>query len=209
MLPAQAALLLADVLPTGWNAARLAEVGSDSTVVVIGCGPVGLMAVASAVDAGAARVFAVEGVPERLAAAVRLGGEPLRAGVEVVAAVRESTEGRGADAVIEAVGSPEAARLAFQLVRPGGVISIAGVHHEARFEFSPGEAYDRNLTLRIGRCPARSLMPELLPMLERRPELWSIVTHRRPLADGVAAYRMFDRREDGCIKVVLEPSFTP
>ena len=204
-LPAAAAVLLADVLPTGWNAARLAAIESGATAVVIGCGPVGLMAVASAVELDAVRVLAVDAIPERLAAAERLGGAPLRAGSGVVTAVRDATDGRGADAVVEAVGSSEAATLAFQLVRPGGVISIAGVHHEARFEFSPGEAYDRNLTLRIGRCPARSLMPELLPVLERRPELASIVTHRRPLSDGVAAYRMFDRKEDGCIKVVLTP----
>jgi threonine dehydrogenase-like Zn-dependent dehydrogenase len=202
----EAAVLLADVLPTGWHCARMAEVGPGSVAVVIGCGPVGLMAVAAANELGAARVFAVDTVAERLAAAARFGAVPLRLELDDIGqAVRDATEGRGADALLEAVGSSEAARLGFELVRPGGVISIAGVHHEPRFEFSPAEAYDRNLTLRIGRCPARSLMPELLPVLQRRPELASIVTHRRPLADGVEAYRLFDRKEDGCIKVVLEP----
>jgi threonine dehydrogenase-like Zn-dependent dehydrogenase len=205
-LPAEAAVLLADVLPTGWNCARLGEVGPGSTAVVIGCGPVGLMAVAAAAELGAERVFAVDSVAERLAAAVRFGAIPLRLGVDDIGhAVRDATEGRGADAVLEAVGSPEAARLAIDLVRPGGVISIAGVHHEPHFDFSPAQAYDRNLTLRIGRCPARSLMPELLPVLQRRPDLAAIVTHWRPLSEGVDAYRLFDRKEDGCIKVVLEP----
>lgn len=205
-LPSDAALLLADVLPTGWNCARLAEVHPGSVAVVVGCGPVGLMAVAAATELGAQCVFAIDSVPERLAAAVRLGAVPLELETgDIGAAVRHVTEGRGADAVLEAVGSPAAARLAFDLVRPGGTVSIAGVHHEPHFGFSPGEAYDRNLTLRIGRCPARSLMPELLPVLERRPELASVVTHRRSLAEGVEAYRTFDHKEDGCIKVVLEP----
>jgi threonine dehydrogenase-like Zn-dependent dehydrogenase len=88
-------------------------------------------------------------------------------------------------------------------VRPGGVVSIVGVHHESRFAFSPVEAYDRNLTLRIGRCPARSLMDEAHGLLRRRPDLATIVTHELPLAEGAEAYRRFDRKEDGCIKVAF------
>jgi threonine dehydrogenase-like Zn-dependent dehydrogenase len=203
-LPAARALLLADVVPTGWNVARLGEVGPGDVVVVLGAGPIGLAAVVAAVERGAGRVFAVDTIPERLALAARFGATAAGTG-GVVAAVREATEGRGADAALECVGSPEASRLAFDLVRPGGIVAIAGVHHEDRFAFSPLEAYDRNLTLRIGRCPARSLMDELLPLVERRTDLAAIVTHRRPLADGPAAYALFDRKEDGCIKVVFEP----
>jgi threonine dehydrogenase-like Zn-dependent dehydrogenase len=120
--------------------------------------------------------------------------------------VRRATDGRGADAVLEAVGSVEAARLAFDLVRPGGIVSTVGVHHGASFPFSPAEAYDRNLTWRIGRCPARSLMEELLPLARRRRrDLAALVTHRLPLAEGAAAYALFDRRRDGCLKVAFEP----
>ena len=90
-------------------------------------------------------------------------------------------------------------------MRPGGVVSIAGVHHESRFAFSPVEAYDRNLTLRIGRCPARSLMEELKGLLLRRLDLGAIVTHRLALAEGVDAYRLFDLKQDGCIKVAFTP----
>ena len=204
-LPAELALLLTDVVPTGWNVARLGEVAAGDVVVVIGCGPIGLAAVVAAGERGAAPVFAVDGVAERRALAARFGAEPLAPGGGVAAAVLDATEGRGTDAALEAVGSPEASRLAFDLVRPGGVVAIAGVHHEARFAFSPLEAYDKNLTLRIGRCPARSLMDELKPLLRRRPELASIVTHARPLADGPAAYAMFDARADGCIKVAFDP----
>ena len=202
-LPAERALLLADVLPTGWHCARMAEVGAETIAVVLGCGPVGLAAVVAALEQGARRVFAVDAVEERLALAARLGGEPVRLAGDVLGVVRDATEGRGADAVLEVVGSPEAARLAFDLVRAGGVVSIAGVHHGERFPISPVEAYERNLTLRIGRCPARSLMEGLLPLLRRRADLAAIVTHRPPLSDGPDAYRRFDLKQDGCIKVAF------
>jgi threonine dehydrogenase-like Zn-dependent dehydrogenase len=173
---------------------------------VLGCGPIGLAAVVAAVEQGARRVFAIDSVAERLALAERFGAEPLARGGDLVATVRDATDGRGADAVLEVVGSEAAARAAFDLVRPGGVVSIAGVHHESRFAFSPVEAYDKNLTLRIGRCPARSLMDELQDLLRRRTDLGAIVTHQLALADGPEAYRMFDLKQDGCIKVAFTPS---
>lgn len=204
-LPAELAVLLADVVPTGWHVARLGEVSEGDVVVVLGCGPVGLASIVAAKEQGAGRVFAVDAVAERLDLAKRFGAEPLRLGDTVAPAIREATGGRGADAALEVVGSPAASRLAFDLIRPGGVVAIAGVHHEDRFAFSPLEAYDKNLTLRIGRCPARSYMDELLPLLRKRPDVAAIVTHRRPLSDGPNAYRMFDLKQDGCIKVVFEP----
>jgi threonine dehydrogenase-like Zn-dependent dehydrogenase len=204
-VPAEVALLLADVVPTGWHVARMGDVRSDSVVVVLGCGPVGLAAVVAAVEQGARRVFAVDAVAERLALARRFGAEPLELGGDPRAAVLDATEGRGADSTLEVVGSEAASRLAFDLVRPGGVVSIAGVHHESRFAFSPVEAYDKNVTVRIGRCPARSLMEELRDLVRRRADLGAIVTHRLPLAAGADAYRMFDLKQDGCIKVAFTP----
>ena len=204
-LPAELALLLADVAPTGWHVARLGRFAAGDVVVVLGCGPVGLAAIVSAFEQGAGRVFAVDAVLERLELATRFGAEGLRLGEDVGDPVRDATEGRGADAVLEGVGSAEASRLAFDLVRPGGVVAIAGVHHESTFSFSPLEAYNKNLTLSIGRCPARSLMEELLPVLRRRSDLAAIITHRLPLSDGPRAYDMFDRKQDGCIKVMFQP----
>ena len=201
------ALLLCDVLPTGDYCATMAEVDAGCSVVVLGCGPVGLMAVIAARERGAEHVHAVDSVDERLARATALGATPvdLRRDDPVVV-IRRATDGRGADAVLEAVGSPQAGRLAFDLVRPGGVISAVGVHHEAAFPFSPAEAYDRNLTWRIGRCPARSLMEGLLPLLRRRRrDLAALITHRVPLSDGREAYTLFDAKRDGCIKVAFVP----
>jgi threonine dehydrogenase-like Zn-dependent dehydrogenase len=201
------ALLLGDVLPTGYHCATMAGVSSCGTYVVIGCGPVGLMAVLAARELGAGRLYAVDSIAERLSRAARFGATVIDARRDDPnEIVREATGGRGADAVLEAVGSPEAGRLAFELIRPGGTISTVGVHHEAGFPFSPGQAYDKNLTYRTGRCPARSLMETLVPLVRRRrADLAGIFTHRVPLSRGPEAYEIFDRKQDGCIKVALTP----
>jgi threonine dehydrogenase-like Zn-dependent dehydrogenase len=206
-LDERAALLLCDVLPTGHYCAMLAGVDAEGTYAVVGCGPVGLMAILAARELGARRIYALDTVDERLGFAARLGATPIdaRRG-SPTSVLKEATGGRGADAVLEAVGSPEAGRIAWNLVRPGGTIAAVGVHHEAAFPFSPAAAYDRNLTYRIGRCPARSLMEGLIPLaLRRAADLNALVTHRVPLSGGTEAYAMFDARRDGCIKVALEP----
>jgi threonine dehydrogenase-like Zn-dependent dehydrogenase len=198
-------LLLGDVMSTGYYCARCADLQAGSNCVVVGCGPVGLMAVVGARERGAERVWAIDAIPERLALARKFGAEPLDLADDPAAAVREATDGRGADAVLEAVGSPAAGKLAVELVRPGGTVSIVGVHNEAHFPLSPNDAYDLNLTLRIGRCPARAMLEELIPVVRAgRHDVASIVTHRRTLDDGPEAYVQFDRKQDGCIKVVLE-----
>jgi threonine dehydrogenase-like Zn-dependent dehydrogenase len=120
--------------------------------------------------------------------------------------VRAATEGRGVDGVVEAVGSPAATRLAYELARPGGTIAAVGVHVERALAFSPGEAYDKNLTYRAGRAPARALMDRLLPLLAAGPlGLGAIVSHRLALAEGPRGYELFDRRLEGCTKVLLSP----
>ena len=205
-LPDETALLLGDVLATGYHAARLAETGPGRVCAVVGCGPVGLMAILSASELGAETVYAVDSVPERLEFAARLGAVPLPLAQEPVARAQEATEGFGMDAVLECVGAPAALRLAFDLVRPGGTISAVGVHHEPSMPFSPGEAYDRNLTFRSGRCPARAYFESLLVIADRhRESLAAMFTHRVPLAEAPAAYAMFADRSSGCVKVALRP----
>ena len=108
--------------------------------------------------------------------------------------------------MLEAVGSPAATRLAYDLVRPGGVIVAAGVHTEASFAISPVEAYDKNLTYRAGRSSARVFMPRALEIAASgRHDLDSVVSHDLSLADGVRGYEMFDKRTSGCTKVLLRP----
>ena len=201
------ALLLGDVLCTGYYCASRAGVAAEGTYVVLGCGPVGLSAIAGARELGARTVLAVDAVPERLALAARFGATPvdLHSG-DPGATVRQATDGHGADAVLEVVGSAEAHRLAFDLVRPGGTVSVVGVHHEQNFAFSPAEAYDKNLTYRVGRCPVRQLLAEVIPIVQRRAHDFSaIISHRLPLQDGAEGYRIFDEKREGCTKVVLRP----
>jgi threonine dehydrogenase-like Zn-dependent dehydrogenase len=183
----------------------MAEAGPEGVSAVLGCGPVGLFAVLGARERGAERIFAIDVLPERLSLAERFGATPvdLRSS-DPREAVREATDGRGADSVLEVVGSPEATRLAFDLVRPGGIISAVGGHTEAEFAFSPVEAYDKNLTYRAGRCPARNYMERLLPLVrEKKYDFASIVSHRLPLADAARGYHLFERKLEGCTKVLL------
>ena len=138
----RALILMADIFPTGFFGARnafdmlrgQALAAGEATVVVIGCGPVGLCAIVSALEYGPRKVFAVDSVPARLEVARRLGAEPLNFAGEggreaMVKRVLEVTGGRGADAVIEVVGLSPALRTAFDLIRPFGVISSIGVHN--------------------------------------------------------------------------------
>jgi threonine dehydrogenase-like Zn-dependent dehydrogenase len=202
------ALLLGDVLPTGWYGAARAGTAPGATIGVVGAGPVGLMAVVAARELGAARVLAFEPVAERRAAAERLGAEardPGEAGA--LERVREETEGLGLDGVVEAVGSQASTRLSFDLLRPGATLSSVGVHTRPELGFSPVEAYDKNLTLRFGRCPARALMQQLTGVaLSGRWDLASVISHRLPLEQGPDAYRLLAERAAGCLKIVLLPA---
>lgn len=201
------ALLAGDVLATAIFAAGLADVRSGDTVAVIGCGPVGLLAVRAAFDRGAREVVALDRLASRLELAERFGATPLPAdGPDPIAFMRERTEGRGADRAIEAVGSAAATRTAADLLRPGGVLAAVGVHTERRLALSPGELYDRNLTYAAGRCPARHLLPAALDHARRdQAALASLISHRLPLTQGVDAYRRLAAREEGFAKVVLVP----
>ena len=201
------ALLLGDVLSTGYFVADRADIRPGATVAVVGCGPVGLMAIIGARELQAGRIIAIDTIPERLALARSFGAETLDFQTQdCVALVRAYTEGRGADAVLEVVGSAAATRLSIDLLRPGGTLSVAGVHTEPHLAFSPGEAYDKNLTYRVGRCPARYYMDRLIPLLEeKRYNLASIISHRLPLTDGPFGYTIFSEKREGCTKVLLTP----
>lgn len=201
------ALLVGDILSTAAFAADLAGVGPGDLVVVVGCGPVGLLAVLAALERGAREVVAVDPVASRLEAAARFGATPTAADPgEAVALVRERSEGQGADAAIEAVGCPESTRLAADLLRLGGRLAAVGVHVEPHLALSPAELYDRNLRYAAGRCPARHYMDASLATARRDAALIAtLITQRLPLSEGVEAYRRFAAREAGWTKVVLTP----
>lgn len=206
-ISADQALLLGDVFSTGYFCAEMAGVQPGGVYAVVGCGPVGLSAILAARELGAEMIYAVDSIPERLNLAADAGAVPVDfAAEDPVQVLREASDGRGADGVMEAVGSFGAERSAIELIRPGGTISVVGVHTDEVFAFSPTEAYDKNLTYRVGRCPARRYMEELAPMIrERDPGITRVISHRMALADAAEAYRLFDEKQDACIKVVLEP----
>src|SRR5690606_22939927 len=129
-----------------------ARVAAGDVVAVVGCGPVGLLAIRAALARGADRVFALDAVASRLELAAALGATPVSVrDSDAVGSVREATDGRGADCAIEAVGSPEATRTAADVLRPGATLAAIGVHTEPHLALSPGELYDRNLVYAAGR----------------------------------------------------------
>jgi len=199
------ALLLGDVLSTGYFAAVQADVRPWGTYAIVGAGPVGLMAVTGARELGAGQIFSIDPVAERRGLAERFGAVALDPDA-AIATVREATDGRGADGVLETVGNPDAARLAFDLVRPGGIVSTVGVHTDPQFPFTPVDAYNRNLTYRVGRCPARHYMERLVPLVQSGKYDFSLLfSHRLPLSSGAEGYRLFAGRAAGCTKVLLTP----
>ena len=200
------ALLAGDILSTGYFCADNAEIRPGGLYVVIGCGPVGLLTIMSAFEQGAQHVVAIDSVNERLEVANQLGAVAWHLNENPVLYVMEKTHGIGAEAVMEAVGSPGAQDLAMKLVRPGGIISTVGVHTTHDFSFSPVEAYDLNLTFRTGRCPARYYMDIILPKLEDwKWDLDMIISHELPLSDGPRAYEIFDKKQEKALKILLKP----
>jgi threonine dehydrogenase-like Zn-dependent dehydrogenase len=201
------ALLAGDILSTAAFGTDLADVRDGDVVAVVGCGPVGLLAIRAAIHRGAREVLAVDRVPSRLRVAERFGATAVDLCADSATdVVRGRTGGRGADAAIEAVGSAEATRTAAELLRPGGRLAAVGVHTEEHLALSPGEIYDRNLRYAAGRCPARYYLPTSLQLAARDEALiGTLLSHRLPLSDGIDAYRRFAAREEGWTKVVFLP----
>ena len=194
------AILLTDNLPTAWYAVQRADIRPGAAVAVVGLGSVGLLAVQVALGQGAGSVVAVDLVEDRRRRAAGLGATALTP--EAASDLAEHV-----DAVIEAAGSPVAQRLAFSLLRPGGTLSVIAVQTDPSFPISPIEAYDRNLTLRVGRAPVRAVLDELLPLVARGDlpiPTAAVVTHSGlDLADGPEIYRRFAAREAGLVKAVF------
>lgn len=196
------ALFVGDVLTTGFTAASEAGIEPGDVVAVVGCGPVGLFAAMSALYLGAARVLAVDPDPARRAAAEAEGAVGV-APDDLANALRDLTGGRGADAVLEAVGSPAALACAVEAVRAKGTVVAVGAHHDPAFPLHTGLAFGRELTLRWAVGDPISTRDRLVPiLLAGRLDPTSVISHRMPLDDAVLAYELFDRRD--ATKVVLE-----
>jgi len=198
----EAAVFLADILPTGHAAVVRGDVAPGDTVAVVGCGPVGLMAVLCAKGL-AGRVLAIDGVPERRRVAEALGAEPIDP-ADAGPTLEAATDGLGADVVIEAAGSPGGLDASLRLARGRGVVSVVGAHFEPDYPLDNALMFERELTLRfsIGDPTADGgLLLDRIASGDLDPT--PVVTHRLPLEEAAEAYRLFDSRE--ATKVVLHP----
>jgi 2-desacetyl-2-hydroxyethyl bacteriochlorophyllide A dehydrogenase len=200
----EAALLLTDNLSTGWAGARRADLTPGDTVAVLGLGAVGLCAVRSALVQGAARVLAVDPVAGRRDRAADSGAEPVDG--PTVEALLEATGGRGVDAVIDAVAVDATLDDALAAIRPGGTVSVVGVHDLAPYPLPVLMSLFRSATLRMTTAPVHRTWQELVPLVSHgRLRTDGIFTQRFPLDDAPAAYALVAARTADCIKVVLTP----
>ncbi len=227
------AIFLTDTLPTGYMAAENCAIKAGDTVAVWGCGPVGQFAILSAYLLGAERVIGIDTVPERLAMArEHAGAETLDyEATSVVASLKELTGGRGPDACIDAAGMeashggleglydkvkqavrletgrPHALREAIQACCKGGVLSLAGVYGGVIDKVPMGAAFNKALTFKMGQTHVHKYLRPLLEHIQQgRLNPAFIITHRMSLEDAAQAYEMFKHKEDGCVKVVLQPA---
>ena len=221
-------LFLTDIFPTGWSAVEWARIQGGETVVVFGCGPVGIMAQKAAWLKGAKRVIGVDLLDYRLEYAQKAAkSETLNISkVNVVEAIREMTEGRGADVCIDAVGMEahrgfgeklsnalhlqvgtiDVIKLAASAVRRGGVISIVGVYAGNYSNFPLGQLFDKEISIYMGQALVQVYIDQLLKLVqEKKVVLNDIITHVLPLDQAPHAYDIFCKKEDNCLKVILKP----
>ena len=200
----EVALFAGDVMGTGFHAVDATGVGEGDVAVVLGLGPVGLCAVQVALAAGAERVIAVDSVEERLKLAGSFGATPVHLTEEDPrAAVKEATEGRGADAVIDAVGHPDVLDMALRMTRKAGTVSATGVYAEPA-QVHMGILWIKAITLVSGHANVIKHVDPVVEMLsDGRLDPAPLVTHHMKLDEAPEAYEVYDRRE--ALKIVLSP----
>lgn len=227
-IPDEKVLFLSDVIPTSYWSVEHAEVKEGDTVIVLGCGPIGLMTQKFAKLKGAKRVIAVDHLEYRLALAKQMNDVELYKFDNVATMGKELydlTNG-GADVVIDCVGMDgaepklEKARnivstqkgtttpilAASMAVRKGGTIMLTGVYLTPASSFPLNVLFSRNITVKMGQCPVPHLMPKLYDMIiEEKFDPTEIITHQVPLEQAAEAYEMFDEKKDGSVKFILKP----
>ncbi|OYD09639.1 alcohol dehydrogenase family protein [Paludifilum halophilum] len=198
------ALFSGDILTTAYGAVINSGLRPGESAAVIGCGPVGIMAVQSALSLGASRVYAIDLVKERTDLASQLGAVPVpSAEVNVMSKMNELTGGEGADVVIEAVGGSKTLQLAFQLVRGGGCVSAVGVTAEDTFSYPLMNSLTKDITFRIGLANIHRDIDATLSLVRGgRIDPTVVVSHRLPLDQAPEGYRLFDQRQAN--KVLLK-----
>ena len=242
--PDERFVYLSDVLPTAWQAVVYADVPAGGSVAVFGLGPIGQMCCRIARHRGAGLVVGIDLVRERLELARRHGVDAvdLEEAEDVVKHLRELTDGRGPDSVIDAVGmeahgSPVAElmqrataflpkrvgaamaeragidrlavlREAVRTVRRGGTLSITGVYGGQMDPLPMMELFDKGIQIRMGQAHVKRWIPDLLPLVSGKDDplgTQDLATHLLPLEDAPHAYELFQKKQDGAIKVLLTP----
>lgn len=240
-LPDDRYLYLSDILPTAWQGVEYANVPDGGTLAVLGLGPVGQFVSRIGVHHGF-RVLAVDPVPERRAMAERHGILTYDLTDTVVEELRDLTDGRGADSVVDAVGLEahgqagvkfaqqavgllpdaiaqvvldkagvdrlSAVYAAIDLVRRGGTVSLSGVYAGDADILPMKTMFDKQLSVHMGQCNVKRWIDVLLPLVEDPGDplgVMDLATHHAPLEDAPELYSTFQRKEDGCIKVILNP----
>jgi threonine dehydrogenase-like Zn-dependent dehydrogenase len=231
-LPDESVLFLSDIFPTGYMGADMLGLTGGETVAVWGCGPVGQFAMASAFLLGAERVIGIDRFDYRLEMARdKAGAETLNyEKVDVLAALREMTGGRGPDHCIDAVGleahsasplyaydrakqmmmletdRPIALRQAIMACRSGGTVAVLGVYGGFLDKFPMGTVVNRCLTIKSAQAPVQRYMRPLLERIQKREiDPRFVITHEMNLDDAPHAFEIFNEKVDRCEKVVLKP----
>jgi threonine dehydrogenase-like Zn-dependent dehydrogenase len=242
--PDERFLYLSDVLPTAWQAVAYASIPEGGSVAVYGLGPIGQMCARIARHQGAERVIGVDIVPERLEMARRHGIDVVdaRQHDDVPAVIKDMTEGRGPDSVIDAVGMEahgapvgefaqkatgllpkrwaafvsekyavdrlEALMNCIDTVRRGGTLSISGVYGGQLDPMPLMQLFDKGIQIRMGQAHVKRWIDEIMPLLTSDEDPLGtddLATHKLPLDEAPHAYEIFQKKQDGAIKIVLKP----
>jgi threonine dehydrogenase-like Zn-dependent dehydrogenase len=232
-LPDEKVLFLSDIFPTGYMAAENADIKEGDTVAVWGCGPVGQFTIASAFMLGAARVIAIDRLPERLAMARGIGAIAVDFGdddVSVLTALKDLTGGIGPDACIDAVGleshstdlqglydrlktalmletdRPGVLRQAIMGVRKGGTLSIPGVYGGLLDKVPFGAAFGKGINMKMGQTHMHKYMKPLLERIEKgQIDPSYIISHRITLDQAPEMYKVWRDKKDYVTKIVIDP----
>jgi threonine dehydrogenase-like Zn-dependent dehydrogenase len=232
-IPDEKVLFLGDIFPTGWQAAVQCDIQPTDTVAIWGCGPVGQMAIRSAVLLGAKQVIAIDHLPERLEMAEAGGAITINFDEEsVVERLNKLTGGEGPEKCIDAVGMeahvspsmpdtvydrakqmlgaesdrPHILREMIYVCRPAGVISIPGVYGGLVDKIPMGQVMNKGLTIRTGQTHVNRWTDDLLRRIEEgQIDPSFVITHTVSLDEGPEMYKVFRDKQDSCIKVVLKP----
>ncbi|MFC7476501.1 zinc-dependent alcohol dehydrogenase [Dankookia sp. GCM10030260] len=225
-------LFLSDIFPTGWQAAVQCDIQPTDTVAIWGCGPVGQMAIRSAILLGAKQVIAIDNVPERLSMARAGGAITLNFDEDsIIERLNELTQGKGPEKCIDAVGMeahatatldsmvdrakqavmlgtdrPHVLREMMYVCRPAGVLSVPGVYGGVLDKVPFGMVMNKGLTIRTGQTHVNRWSDDLLRRIEQgQIDPSFVITHRVGLEQGPEMYKTFRDKLDSCIKVVIRP----